>query len=81
MCSNVKSGGLHNPVTVYDEDYIRNRSRLIMYGIDARRQRYPDETPYRYAPLAEEAETYRWTPGRQGRRCATTTCWTSGFRA
>jgi hypothetical protein len=58
----VKSGGVHNPVSVYDEAYIRNRARLIMYGIDARRQRFPDETPYRYAPMAGEADTYRWTP-------------------
>jgi hypothetical protein len=33
-----------------------------MYGIDARRQRFPDETPYRYAPMADDADTYRWTP-------------------
>lgn len=58
----VKSGGIHNPVSVYDEAYIRNRSRLIMYGIDARRQRFPDEMPYRYAPLADSAEEFRWSP-------------------
>lgn len=58
----VRSGGVHNPVSVYDETYIRNRSRLIMYGIDARRQRFPDETPYHYAPLADDADRYRWTP-------------------
>lgn len=58
----VKSGGVHSPVTTYDEDYIRRRSRMIMYGIDARRQRFPEETPYVYAPLAEAAEQWRWTP-------------------
>jgi hypothetical protein len=58
----VKSGGVHNPVSVYDDAYIRNRARLIQYGIDARRQRFPDETPYRYAPLADSAEHFRWTP-------------------
>lgn len=58
----VRSGGVHNPVSLYDEAYIRNRSRLIMYGIDARRQRFPEETPYRYAPLADAAEDFRWTP-------------------
>ncbi|MCG8546826.1 MAG: phytanoyl-CoA dioxygenase family protein [Alphaproteobacteria bacterium] len=58
----VKSGGVHNPVSTYDEAYIRNRARLILYGIDARRQRYPDETPYRYAPMADSADSYRWTP-------------------
>jgi hypothetical protein len=58
---NVKSGGLHNPVSFYDEAYVRSRSRLIMYGIDARRQRYPDETPYRYAPFASEVDRFRWS--------------------
>jgi hypothetical protein len=58
----VKSGGVHNPVSLYDEAYIHNRSRLIMYAIDARRQRFPDEMPYHYAPLAGDADRYRWTP-------------------
>ncbi len=58
----VRSGGVHNPVSVYDADYIRRRARLILYAIDARRQRWPDEEPYRYEPLAGEAERRRWTP-------------------
>jgi hypothetical protein len=58
----VTSGGVHNAVAHYDDAYIRNRSRLIQYAIDARRQRFPDETPYRYAPLADRADDYRWTP-------------------
>lgn len=62
----VRSGGVHNPVSVYDEAYIRSRSRLIMYGIDARRQRYPDEAPYRYAPFAGEADRFRWSPAAKG---------------
>lgn len=59
---NVESGGVHNAITVYDAEHIRERSRLIMYGIDARRQRYPDETPYDYAPLRDLADAYRWSP-------------------
>jgi hypothetical protein len=58
----VESGGVHNPVAVYDDARIRERSRLIMYAIDARRQRFPDEQPYRYAPLADREDEYRWTP-------------------
>lgn len=61
----VRSGGVHNPVTLYDAAYIKNRSRAIMYGIDARRQRFPDETPYAYAPLADEVAAYRWSPERK----------------
>jgi hypothetical protein len=58
----VTSGGVHNPVAEYDEERIRHRSRLIQYAIDARRQRFPDETSYAYQPLANEANRYRWTP-------------------
>jgi hypothetical protein len=33
---------------------------MIGYGIDARRQRFPAETPYVYAPHAQAGETYAW---------------------
>ena len=56
----VMGGGVHNAAAVYDEERIRERARMIGYGIDARRQRYPAETPYVYAPHAIDAETYRW---------------------
>lgn len=59
----VKGGGVHNDVAIYDADYIHERSRMIMYGIDARRQRFKDETPYDYQPLRDEADAYRWSPG------------------
>ena len=59
---NVEGGGVHNDICVYDEDYIHERSRMIMYGIDARRQRYADETPFDYQPLRDEAGALRWTP-------------------
>ncbi len=59
---NVRSGGIHNPVSLYDEAYIRSRSRLIAYAIDARRQRFPQEQSYVYEPLASEREQFRWTP-------------------
>ncbi|PPQ35146.1 phytanoyl-CoA dioxygenase family protein [Rhodopila globiformis] len=54
----VQGGGLHNAPVVYDAGRIRQRARMIGYGIDARRQRFPDETPYVYKPQA--GETYRW---------------------
>ena len=57
----VTTGGLHNAVAHYDEARIQTRSRLIGYAIDARRQRFPDETPYVYKPLAKAGERCRWT--------------------
>ena len=64
----VESGGVHNAVAVYDEARIRERSRLIAYAIDARKQRFPDETPFRYAPLA--AANRRCIGGRREARAA-----------
>lgn len=58
----VKSGGVHNPISVYDAAYIRRRSRMIMYAIDARRQFYPEEFSYCYRPLVDWADDYRWSP-------------------
>ncbi len=54
--------GSPSPVAVYDENYIRRRSRLIMYAIDARRQRFPVEKPYVYKPFAGQEDRYVWTP-------------------
>ena len=34
---------------------------MIGYAIDARRQRFPHETPYTYRPFAESGEVCRWT--------------------
>ena len=58
----VVSGGVHNPVSTYDDEYIRERSKLIMYGIDARTQRFPAEPRFRYEPFAGHEHELRWTP-------------------
>jgi hypothetical protein len=54
----VKGGGVHNAVAVYDAERIHERARALGYAIDARRQRFPNETPFVYRPQA--GETYRW---------------------
>lgn len=56
----VQAGGIHNAVATYDVDRIRERASLIGYGIDARRQRFPDETPFVYQPHRDEGLSYRW---------------------
>ncbi len=58
----VAGGGIHAAPAVFDEDRIARRSRLVGYAIDARRQRFPDETPYDYAPLRGRMADCRWTP-------------------
>jgi hypothetical protein len=56
----VRGGGVHNKAAVYDEERILARARMIGYGIDARRQRFPGETPYRYKPHLDAKLRYRW---------------------
>jgi ectoine hydroxylase-related dioxygenase (phytanoyl-CoA dioxygenase family) len=55
---NVKGGGLHAKPKNYDENHIKIRSRLIPYAINARQQKYIDETPYKYKPL--NSSEYKW---------------------
>jgi hypothetical protein len=58
----VTSGGVHNDVAVYDEERIHQRSKAIMWAIDARAQRFPREPRYVYQPFAGEEDRYRWGP-------------------
>lgn len=57
---NVEGAGIHSPVAVYDDDIIKERSRVIGLAIDARKRQYPDEQPYRYKPFEASGETYVW---------------------
>ncbi|MGE0698762.1 MAG: phytanoyl-CoA dioxygenase family protein [Hyphomicrobiaceae bacterium] len=56
----VEAGGLHAARAVYTAERILERSKLIGYGIDARRQRFPGETPYVYKPLADAGINCTW---------------------
>ena len=58
---NVETSNLRGQTLTYTAGRIETRSRIIQLAIDARRQRYPDEPSYRYAPLAHEAERIRWS--------------------
>ena len=56
---------LDGRVVTFDDEHIRERSRMILIGIDARRQRFPDEASYHYAPLAGDVEANRWNEETQ----------------
>ncbi len=56
----VRGGGVHNAPAVYDAARIRERARVIGYAIDARRRRFPAETPFSYQPHVLAGETYCW---------------------
>ena len=58
--------GVHAPATLhgsagtYDEKRIAQRARAIGYAIDARRRRFPHETPFVYQPHATAGERFHW---------------------
>lgn len=56
----VRGAGIHAEAATFDADFIKTRSRLIGLAIDARRQRFPNETPYQYAPFAGQDDSYNW---------------------
>lgn len=54
-------------VETYDEARIAERSRLIQIAIDARRQRFPHETPFVYRPLVGHEDENRWNETTRAR--------------
>lgn len=56
----IMGAGMHAAAQMYDDALIEQRARVIGYGIDARKQRFPDEIPYEYQPLAGNGKSYQW---------------------
>lgn len=57
---NVTTEKLDGVTHTYDKERIHQRSRIIPLAIDARRQRFPEETPYVYQPLAGHEAQNTW---------------------
>jgi ectoine hydroxylase-related dioxygenase (phytanoyl-CoA dioxygenase family) len=57
---NVHGAGIHAEAATFDDAFIKNRSRLIGLAIEARKQRFPDEQPYEYAPDANAKDQPVW---------------------
>ena len=56
----VTGAGTHNDVQMFDAELIAKRSEVIGFGIDARRQRFPDEESFQYQPFVEQGLVYEW---------------------
>ena len=56
----VMGAGMHCAPQRYDNQLIEKRSRTIGYAIEARQQRFPDETPYVYQPFAQAGKSFEW---------------------
>ena len=57
---NIKGAGLHADAAIFDEAFIKHRSRVIGLAIAARKARFPDEQPYVYAPMANDNDQPIW---------------------
>lgn len=57
--------GIHGVVGELDEARIAKRSEMIGWAIAARRQRYPDETPFDYQPLRDRV--FEWNDDARAR--------------
>ena len=57
---NVKGAGIHAEAATFDDAFIKERSRVIGLAIAARKQRFPEEQPYEYAPDIKAGENPVW---------------------
>jgi ectoine hydroxylase-related dioxygenase (phytanoyl-CoA dioxygenase family) len=57
----VTTSGVYGRRAVYDDERIRERSRVIAWAVDARAQRFPEEPRFTYRPFAGEEDAHRWT--------------------
>lgn len=56
----VTANGMNGEGKSYDAAWIAERSRMIPLAVSARSQRFGDEKPYSYAPLADTEDAPRW---------------------
>jgi len=61
----IKGAGIHSDAVTYDEKIIGERSKVLGYAIDARRQRFPNETPYKYQPFEQSHTRFEWNESIQ----------------
>jgi hypothetical protein len=57
---NVKGAGIHAEAKIMDSEYINKRSEVIALAINARKKRFPDETPFNYIPLSDNLNAFDW---------------------
>ena len=51
---------MHGRPQIDDEKHSIESSRLMQHAISARRQKYPEETPYIYKALEKDKKKYTW---------------------
>jgi ectoine hydroxylase-related dioxygenase (phytanoyl-CoA dioxygenase family) len=60
----VMGAGIHSEAVIYDADFIRQRSKVLGYAIEARKQRFPDELAYEYQLHRVAGDVFSWSADR-----------------
>lgn len=58
----VKGAGIHSEAVIYDQEHIEKRSRVMGLAVNARRQRYPEETPFTSSSIDPSKPEFQWQP-------------------
>lgn len=56
----IQGAGLYSEPMFFDEALIDERSKVLGYAIDARKQRFPEEKAYHYQPFIESGKSFHW---------------------
>lgn len=57
---NVRGAGMYSKPVIFDAPLIEERSKVIGYAIDARKQRFPLEESYQYQPFVNSGKEFHW---------------------
>ena len=57
---NVRGAGMYSKPVIFDAPLIEERSKVIGYAIDARKQRFPLEESYQYQPFVDSGKEFHW---------------------
>jgi len=60
---NVKGAGIHSEAAVYDDDFIKERSKAMGLALASRKKRFPEEESYNYKPLLDELDSFSGCKG------------------
>ena len=56
----IRGAGMYSEPVIFHAALIEERSKVIGYAIDARKQRFPHEEPYQYQPFVESGKVFHW---------------------
>jgi len=56
----VMGAGIHSEAVIYDSEFIKERTKVLGYAIEARKQRFPNEEPFEYKLHRDAGDRFEW---------------------